>query len=493
MDFNLQKAAKSCLHTLLSLLCLLLILGSLYAGFDPLDGMIAENVTVGGIDVGGMTPEQAYRELKYASEEVLERSTLWVDFPESSIPLEPWNTKVSLNCPGAVLAAWMAGRFGNQNHDIPLQPYLKLEESYIRHRIDLYADHYDTDLTAPSTWMGGPMPDLEIENQSASNRPQTLELTLGQPTARLDREDAFRQILAVYHSAFAAMNAGEYRVSGPFRVDILEEPEKPDLQAIYDEYYIAPVDDSIDLNNHCVIPGAFGYHFDLEKAQKLADAARFGETVYIPMEFQEPEIFGDKVYFRDVLGRCETKHTDDENRNHNLTLACASMNGVVLQPGEVFSYNDTLGQRTKENGYRRAGAYSGWELVQSYGGGICQGSSTLYCAALYADLEIVHRKNHGYKVGYLDAGLDATVNWGGPDFQFRNNTHFPIKIQAEVSGGSVQVTILGTEERNYYIEMETEVQWGKSTIYAKSYKCKYDRETGELISRELEARSNYMR
>ena len=172
MDFNLQKAAKSCLHTLLSLLCLLLILGSLYAGFDPLDGMIAENVTVGGIDVGGMTPEQAYRELKYASEEVLERSTLWVDFPESSIPLEPWNTKVSLNCPGAVLAAWMAGRFGNQNHDIPLQPYLKLEESYIRHRIDLYADHYDTDLTAPSTWMGGPMPDLEIENQSASNRPR---------------------------------------------------------------------------------------------------------------------------------------------------------------------------------------------------------------------------------------------------------------------------------------------------------------------------------
>jgi vancomycin resistance protein YoaR len=274
-------------------------------------------------------------------------------------------------------------------------------------------------------------------------------------------------------------------------VEILEEPEKPDLQEIYDQFYIAPVDDTIDLENHCVIPGAWGYHFDMEKAQKQVNDAEFGETVYISMEFLEPEIYGDKVYFRDVLGYCETQHTDDANRNNNLRRACESMNGVVLQPGEVFSYNDTLGQRTKENGYLPAGAYSGWELVQSYGGGICQGSSTVYCAALYADMEIVHRRNHGYRVGYMQPGLDATVNWGGPDFQFRNSSHFPIKIAAEVSDGCVKVTILGTEDRDYYIEMETEVQWGSSGTYAKSYRCKYDKETGELISRELEARSNY--
>ena len=257
--------------------------------------------------------------------------------------------------------------------------------------------------------------------------------------------------------------------------------------------YISPVDDSLNMETYEVIPGAYGYRFDMAKARKLINKADFGETLYIPMELEEPEIFGDKVYFRDVLGHCETKHTDDENRNHNLTLACASMNGIILQPGETFSYNDTLGQRTKENGYRRAGAYSGWELVQSYGGGICQGSSTLYCAALYADLEIVQRKNHGYKVGYLDAGLDATVNWGGPDFQFRNNTHFPVKIAAEVSDGFVKVTILGTEERDYYVEMETEAKWGNDAIYAKSFKCKYDRATGELLSRDLEAKSTYMR
>lgn len=497
MEYRLRRLArktgKQLLKLFLAILVLFLIAGSLYAGLDPNDGRIAENVRVGGIDVGGMTPERAYRELKYASEEVLERSTLWVDFPESRVPLEPWNTKASLNCASALWDAWTAGRFGNQNFDISLQEHLHLDKRYIRQRIDLYADHYDTDLTAPSTWMAGPKPDLEIENQSNTNRPQTLELTMGMPTSRLDREDAFQQILAVYDSAFAAANTEGYQVSGPFRVDIPEEPEAPDLQAIYDEVYIAPVDDALNMETYEVIPGSYGYHFDIAKAQALVDQAEYGETVYIPMEFEEPEIFGEEVYFRDVMGHCKTKHTEDENRNHNLTLACKSMNGLILQPGETFSYNNTLGQRTKENGYRRAGAYSGWELVQSYGGGICQGSSTLYCAALYADLEIVHRKNHGFKVGYLDAGLDATVNWGGPDFQFRNNTHFPIKIAAEVSDGFVNISILGTEERDYYIEMETEVKWGSDAIYAKSYKCKYDRETKELISRELEAKSNYMR
>lgn len=495
MEYKLRtkcrRVATLLLRLCLGLLVLILIRGSLGAGLDPYNCRILENVCVGGIDVGGMTMERAYRELKYAAEEVLERSDLWVEFPEERIALDPQEAKVSLNCLSAVWDAYMVGRIGGRSHSIDLLPYLKLDETYIRGRIDLYADKYDTSVTAASYCLTGAEPDLEIENQDDSSSPQTLELTLGLPTARLDREHAFQQIIAVYDSAFAAANTDGYRVTGPFRVDILEEPEAPDLQAIYDEVYTAPVDDSLDMETYEAIPGAWGYHFDLETAAEQVKNAEFGETVYISMEFQEPDIYGDEVYFRDVLGYCETPHTQDENRTSNLRRACESMNGLILQPGEVFSYNETLGPRTKENGYLRAGAYSGWELVMSYGGGICQGSSTIYCAALYADLEIVQRVNHGLKVGYIDLGLDATVSWNGPDFQFRNNTHFPIKIQAEVSDGYVKVAILGTEERDYYIEMETEAAWGTSAIYAKSYKCKYDRETGELISRELEARSNY--
>ena len=470
----------------LILLVLFLIFGSLYAGFDPLDGKIAEKVTVGGIDVGGMSMEQAYKTLNAANESILEQTVLTAEFPEETVLFSPADTKASLNCRRAVWDAWTVSRFGNQTASISLKSYLILDEAYIRQAIASYAARYDTDVTPGSYRLVGEMPDLEIESGATGS--QTLEVTMGLPTARLAQEDAFLRILTVYDSAFI----GEYTAVG-FQTEILEEPELPDLKAIYKDVYIAPVDDSIDLENHCILPGAWGYHFDVDSAAALVQHAGYGETISIPMEFQEPDIYGEDVYFRDVLGHCETKHTQDENRNNNLRRACESMNGLILQPGEVFSYNDTLGPRTKENGYLRAGAYSGWELVQSYGGGICQGSTTIYGAALYADLEIVHRKNHGYMVGYTQPGLDATVNWGGPDFQFRNSTHFPIKIEAEVSDGFVKVTILGTEERDYYIEMESEAQWGEETIYAKSYKCKYDRQTGELISRELEARSNYMR
>lgn len=487
---KLKNGIRFLYQGFLLLLVLVLICGSLYAGFDPLDGMIADSVTVGGIDVGGMSPEEAYRTLKAASEAVLEGTVLTAELPEETIYLSPADTKVSLNCWAAVRDAFMAGRFENRNHTIWLQPYLKLDEAYIRQVLAAYAAKYDTNVTPSRYTLSGKMPDLEIESGDRST--QTLELTMGLPTARLDQEDAFHQILAVYDSAFAAAEQGNYSVVN-FKVNILEKPEAPDLKAIYEEVYIAPVDDSIDLENYCVNPGAWGYHFNLDTAEMLVQKAGYGEIISISMEFQEPEIYGDRVYFRDVLGHCETKHTQDENRNNNLRRACESMDGLILHPGEVFSYNDTLGPRTKENGYLRAGAYSGWELVQSYGGGICQGSTTIYGAALYADLEIVHRKNHGYMVGYTEPGLDATVNWGGPDFQFRNSTHFPIKIKAEVSDGYVKVAILGTEERDYYIEMESEAQWGNSTIHAKSYKCKYDRKTDELISRELEARSNYAR
>lgn len=476
---------KVCLYALMAFL----ILGSLYVGLDPNDCRILPHVSVGGIDVGNMDPEKAYKVLDAASDAILENTVLSVELPEETIHLSPADTKARLQTWRAVLSAFLVGRIGNQSPSISLSPYLDLEESYIRQALAEYASQYDTTVTASRYTLSGDVPDLEIENQSETNQPQILELTMGLPTARLDQEHAFRQIMAVYDSAF---EEGRYFVKNAFHVDVLKQPEKPDLQAIYDELYVAPVDDSLDMKKHTVIPGAFGYHFDLEAAEQLVSKAKFGETISLPMDFLEPEIYGEEVYFRDVLGYCETPHTKDENRNNNLRRACESMNGLILQPGEVFSYNDTLGPRTKDNGYLPAGAYSGWVLVQSYGGGICQGSSTIYCAALYADLEIVLRKNHGYTVSYIDPGLDATVNWGGPDFQFRNSTHFPIKIAAEVSDGHVKVSILGTEERDYYIKMESESGWSGGYIYARSYKCKYDRETDERISREPEARSTYM-
>jgi hypothetical protein len=152
MNTDIQNKIKDGIRLLyrgsLLLLVLFLICGSLYAGFDPLDGMIAENITVGGISIGGMSMEQAYRTLRSASESILEHTELTVEFPEEPCFLSPADTKVSMRCGSAVWDAWKVGRFGKQDSAIALLPYLKLDEAYIRNVISEYAKTHGTEVIA---------------------------------------------------------------------------------------------------------------------------------------------------------------------------------------------------------------------------------------------------------------------------------------------------------------------------------------------------------
>ena len=126
--------------------------------------------------------------------------------------------------------------------------------------------------------------------------------------------------------------------------------------------------------------------------------------------------------------------TSSSARLHNIRLALSSINGTCLEPGEVFSFNGVVGERTKAAGYRPAPAYSRMETVMEYGGGICQVSSTLYAAVEKAGLEIVERHSHSLKVTYIPKGMDATVDWGNKDFKFANNTSEAIYIVGYVDG-----------------------------------------------------------
>ena len=192
-----------------------------------------------------------------------------------------------------------------------------------------------------------------------------------------------------------------------------------------------------------------------------------------------------------MLGAYETRHTNDKNRNTNLQIQCDTLNGLVLQPGETFSMNGVLGERTTEKGYMPAPGYSGNRLVNTPGGGVCQGTTTLYNCVLLADLEVVFRACHGVRVGYVPLGLDAAVNFLTTDFQFKNNFHFPIQIRAWMEDEHVKMQILGIDEKDYYIKMETGSGEDEYAYYARSYKCKYDKETNELISRDIETFSTY--
>ncbi len=124
--------------------------------------------------------------------------------------------------------------------------------------------------------------------------------------------------------------------------------------------------------------------------------------------------------------------TSPASRNHNILLSCNKLNGVIVNPGEVCSFNQTVGRRTAQSGYKAANIIVGKRFVPGIGGGVCQTSSTLYNSVLESQLQIVERHPHSLRISYVPANRDATISWGGADLKFRNNKPYPIKILAQV-------------------------------------------------------------
>ena len=143
-------------------------------------------------------------------------------------------------------------------------------------------------------------------------------------------------------------------------------------------------------------------------------------------------------------------HTDygssSSNRRTNIELAASHMDGTLLAPGEVFSYNAVVGPREPHLGWKNAPTYQDGQVVPGPGGGVCQTSTTLYNAVLRAGLEVVKRSHHSMPVHYVEPGCDATVAYDDIDFQFRNNTSGPVMVSARTAGGSLSFALFGVPE-----------------------------------------------
>ena len=272
-----------------------------------------------------------------------------------------------------------------------------------------------------------------------------------------------------------------------------------------------------DLETNAITPEQAGADFDVPAAQAAMDAAEPGSTVRIAADIRLPSVTAEdleELLFRDVLGEARTHVSGTAARISNVKLASAAFNGVVLNSGDVFSYNETVGQRTTAKGYKPAPAYVKGETVDEIGGGVCQPSSTLYLACLRANLEITERYAHRYVPAYIGKGMDATVSWGGPDYKFTNNTDYPIKIETVYEKGYLTVRILGTNLDGTYVKMTYEQlsstpfevvyeddpalapgeEVVKVTPYTgykgRTYRSVYAAD-GTLISREYEDTSDY--
>lgn len=240
------------------------------------------------------------------------------------------------------------------------------------------------------------------------------------------------------------------------------EAKKIDIEKIHDEIYKEAKDAYIEdepFKLH-VEENGLDFNISMEEAKRIISEEK--EEYEIPLKITKPKVktedLGDKI-FKQTLSKYTTIYdAGNKSRANNIALACKTINGTIILPGETFSYNKVLGNTTKEKGYQLGGAYVGGKVVQAYGGGICQVSTTLYNSVLYANLEIVERYNHSYAVSYVPAGRDATVSYGGKDFKFKNNRKYPIKIVANAKNGVVNISLKGIkEDKEYDIEISSSV------------------------------------
>ena len=456
---------------------------------------IYPNVSISGVDLGGMTVTEAAYALSGSD---------WAAEDESvsvALPMDHTLTITAAQAGASVTAEQAAQTAYDYCHDgsifTCLARYLRCMTSGGSVSVDIDVDEDAVSKLVSST-VSGILNDLQSSGVEVDEEKKVIRVVKGAESTGIDTAELTQLIC----TALAERHYGELEYT-PNET----EGKELDVDSLHETVYREAQNASYDPEKDEIVPSVTGVDFDTAEASRLWDAAKAGDVVEIPAEITEPEYTTEKyeeLLFADDFGDPVTTSLSGStaNRITNVELAANSINGVVLMPGEQFDYNKCLGQRTTERGYKPAGAYSGGQVVQEVGGGICQVSSTLYYAALLANLQIDTRSCHYFPVGYLPAGLDATVSWGGPEFRFTNNTDWPIKIQASVnkSANNVTVHIVGTNIDGTYVKMDsgitgyiyTNSQYpDTATGYkAESYRCVYSAD-GELLSRTHEASSTY--
>lgn len=436
-DIEHQKKLKSFLLLLIPLFIFAILVGILSTVFALINRdneTIFSGISIQGIDVSNLTIDEAKRKVSsiignHISEEI---SLQYNDFQTVILPEQ---FGVSFDVDSAVEQAYSIGKSDSLIKNNYTILSLLLKNYNISPSIN-----YDEDLlNSLIDSINAQLPD-RVVNSGYSIDGTNLIITSGKDGILISSSDLKDEILSFLND----ISSKNETINIPVN-NVGAEPIN--LDAIYKDIFKLPVDASYTTNPYVVYPSSNGLDFAISMEEAKAIISNQQDEYTIPLKITYPNVTTNQIGnepFPDLLSQFSTSFTSSGyNRSNNIILSSAKLNGLVLMPGEEFSYNQAVGQRTRAAGFREAGAYSNGKVVQEVGGGICQVSSTLYNAVLYANLEIVERTNHYFNPGYVKAGLDATVSWGGPDFRFRNNRNYPIRIVTDTSGKKLKVYIYG--------------------------------------------------
>lgn len=505
---NRSKWQKFLLFFLLPTLILTLLLFIFSTAF-ALSRMnsttILSGISIQGIDVSNLTKEEALNKISLAVNEHISPN-IQAYHGEFECEFSPSQLDANFDITSAVDKAYGIGRSDNifkNNFSI-----LNVLMSGLNINIEVT---YDTEsLNSIITNINDLLPD-KLVNPDYYIDNTSLIITSGTDGYIVDNNKFTYEVLQALSNI---------RESSRFEIPVKNATASNiNIDEIYKNIYKSPTDAYFTTNPYTFYPSSTGLEFDIsiDDAKKMLEEKQ--EQYTIPLKITYPNVSTNDIgfdAFPDQLSSFSTSFkSSNSNRSTNIRLCASKINGVVLMPGETFSFNSTVGKRTPEAGYKEAPAYLNGKTIMDYGGGICQVSSTLYNAVLYSNLEITERYNHGYQPSYVKSGLDATVSWGGPDFKFTNNRNYPIKIMTDTSNKILNIYIYGLKtENDYTVKLEARylstiyysttyqkdsslapgetrtIQSGSNGCKTATYKYLYDK-AGNLVSSECISRDTY--
>lgn len=468
-------------------------------------GSTLPRTTAAGLDVSGLTREQLQSELESGLIALYQGQSLRFTVEGVAGEYEISGSVVTPDVPAAADGAWTlrqggflsggwrllrALTFGNQV-EVPVSFTSQGEKEV------------DALLSRLEDALGGQVQETTWEVSGGQ-----LIFHMGEPGRAFDMAEVKADIL----DRFVRQDFSEFMISPE-----ITDPAPVDAQAVHSQLYALAQNATLDRETYEIVPSVTGIDFEPAAVEAALEGAVWGEDLSVPITVTEPTVTTEALtasLFRDVLGEATTSVSGSSNRKSNVKLSASVCNGIILLPGDVFSYNNTTGSRTADKGYLPAPSYVGGKSTDEIGGGICQTSSTIYYAALLSNLKIVERVNHMYNTGYIPLGMDATVWYGSTDFRFQNDTDYPIKLVTSYQNSKLTVQIYGTKVDDTYVEMtnkvlsstpwETEYKVDPSlpagstkteqTPYtgyvAEAYRNIYDGD-GNLISSTLESKNTY--
>ncbi len=424
------------------IIVLLLICSTAFALTAMFSNKIISGVTIDGVDVSGLNKTEATQLIEEKMNSKKD-GMITLKYQDYEKELSLTQLEVTANVEEAINKACDQGRSNN----IFINNINVIKSKFVKQNIDMNITYNEEELDKVLTETSAELPGV-VQEYSYSIEGNELIVTPGKDGIVLDKDEMLSEISSeIKELSKSITTEREIAVKN-------EKASAIDVEKIYNEVHSDPQDAYIIEDPFQVVVDKEGIDFAITMDEAKALFTELKDEYVIPLKITKANVtvssLGSRA-FPDELSVFTTRYdAGNVSRTTNLSIACSKLNGYVIQPGEVFSYNKVLGKRSVENGYREAAIYTSNGVENGLGGGICQISSTLYNAVLMANLGIEERHNHSYTTSYSDPGRDATVAYGSLDFKFKNTRKYPVKIEAYIKSGVATIRIYGIKENPDY-------------------------------------------